>query len=212
MSAATTNTGKSGLDILFAAIDYQQSRNETPSSTSTSSKQPLSQNPKPVERVSVNPFRSKMDPRMKKSIAARAMNPNMLDEEAVMAGFVFPERGTKADINWIGEGNVSMRQRKINFRRSWKRFYSKKIKDISIVAALSTPVVPSSPVNAVSSSDEELHHKDTPFIASATTALVDYPSDVGNPSISRNLVPPALPKKKIGQIISCHPLIHHLKS
>eukprot|EP00574_Skeletonema_japonicum_P003445 CAMPEP_0201728654 /NCGR_PEP_ID=MMETSP0593-20130828/16619_1 /ASSEMBLY_ACC=CAM_ASM_000672 /TAXON_ID=267983 /ORGANISM="Skeletonema japonicum, Strain CCMP2506" /LENGTH=44 /DNA_ID= /DNA_START= /DNA_END= /DNA_ORIENTATION= len=44
MSAATTNTGKSGLDILFAAIDYQQSRNETPSSTSTSSKQPLSQN------------------------------------------------------------------------------------------------------------------------------------------------------------------------
>mmetsp|Transcript_15654 Transcript_15654/g.24296 ORF Transcript_15654/g.24296 Transcript_15654/m.24296 type:complete len:403 (-) Transcript_15654:96-1304(-) len=198
MSAATTNTAKSksGLDILSAAIDYQQARNETPSSSSTSSKQPLSQNSKPVEKVSVNPFRSKMDPRMRKSIAARAMNPTLLDEEAVMTGFVFPKRGTKADINWIGEGNVSMRQRKINFRRSWKRFYSKKIKDISIVAALSTPVVPSSPVNAVSSSDEEHHHKDTPFIASATTALVDYLSDVCNPSISRNLVPPALPKKK----------------
>ena len=129
MSADTTNTAKSGLDVLFAAIDYQQSSSSdetTPllslPSSSTSSKQPTPPNQNPAERVSVNPFRSKMDPRMRKSIEARALNPNMLDEEAVLAGFKFPERGTSADIKWIGEGNVSMRQRKINFRRSWKRF------------------------------------------------------------------------------------------
>jgi len=193
-AAATTNTSKSGLDILFAAIDYQQSRNEKSSCTS-SSKQPLSLKPKPAERVvSVNPFRSKMDPRMRKSIAVKAMNPNMLDEEAVLAGFVFPERGTNADINWIGEGNVSMRQRKINFRRSWKRFYSKQIKDVSTEAALSTPVLSSSPIDAVSSSDEEPHREDTASIVSVTAALADYPP-VGNPSISKKSEPLALPKK-----------------
>ena len=112
MPAATTNTAKSGLDILFAAIDYQQSHNENSSlksSSCTPSNKHVSQKPKPADRVSVNPFRSKMDPRMRTSIAARAMNPDMLDEEAVLAGFVFPERGTRADINRIGEGNVSMR-------------------------------------------------------------------------------------------------------
>eukprot|EP00984_Skeletonema_dohrnii_P002402 scaffold832_cov75-Skeletonema_dohrnii-CCMP3373.AAC.12 len=131
MSEDTTNTAKSGLDVLFTAID-QQSSNETTSSltpptSSTSSKQPITPNQNPAERVSVNPFRSKMDPRMRKSIEARVLNlnPNMMDEEAVLAGFVFPERGTSADAKWIGEDNVSMRQRKVNFRRSWKRFNSK---------------------------------------------------------------------------------------
>ena len=33
----------------------------------------------------------------------------MLDEEAVLVGFAFPERGTKADVKWIGEGLVSIR-------------------------------------------------------------------------------------------------------
>ena len=181
-ATATTNSATSGLDILFAAIDYQQSHNEksaltsSSSCTSTSSKPPVPQKQKPADRVSVNPFRSKMDPRMRKSIAARAMNPNMLDEEAVLAGFVFPERGTRADINWIGEGNVSMRQRKINFRRSWKRFYSKQIKDASTEAALSTPVLPSSPlINAVSSLDGEPHREDTSSFVSVTSALADYP-------------------------------------
>ena len=135
MSADTTNTAKSGLDVLFAAID-QQSSNETTSSltpppSSTSSKQPISPNQNPAERVSVNPFRSKMDPRMRKSIEARVLNPNMMDEEAVLAGFEFPERGTSADAKWIGEDNVSMRQRKVNFRRSWKRFNSKQNKEVS---------------------------------------------------------------------------------
>ncbi|KAK1733845.1 hypothetical protein QTG54_015372 [Skeletonema marinoi] len=97
MSADTTNTAKSGLDVLFAAIDYQQSSSSdetTPSlslpSSSTSSKQPTPPNQNPAERVSVNPFRSKMDPRMRKSIEARALNPNMLDEEAVLAGSYSP--------------------------------------------------------------------------------------------------------------------------
>mmetsp|Transcript_22247 Transcript_22247/g.36564 ORF Transcript_22247/g.36564 Transcript_22247/m.36564 type:complete len:400 (-) Transcript_22247:84-1283(-) len=158
MPANTTNNAKrsSGLDILFAAIDYELSSNETSTSTPplapTTSKKPTpTPNPNPAERVvSVNPFRSKMDPRMKKSITARALNPNMLDEEAVLAGFVFPERGVSADINWIGEGNVSMRQRKINFRRSWKRFQSRQIKEVATEMARSTPavVIPSSPVDS----------------------------------------------------------------
>ena len=207
MSADTTNTAKSGLDVLFAAIDYQQSSSSdetTPllslPSSSTSSKQPTPPNQNPAERVSVNPFRSKMDPRMRKSIEARALNPNMLDEEAVLAGFKFPERGTSADIKWIGEGNVSMRQRKINFRRSWKRFESRQNKEVSTEMALSIPrssvMIPSSPISVhgakVSCSDGP-HHEDPSSTVSAPSALDHLSVD----SMSREpAVPLVLPKKR----------------
>ena len=144
----TTNTANSGLDILFAAIEQQSSDDESSSSTPPESpppspKQATKTNPKPASRrhVSYNPFRSKMDPRMKRSIAAKTLNPNMLDEDAVLAGFVFPERGMTADIHWIGEDNVSMRQRKINFRRSWQRHQARKIKELA--AAGPAVVLPS---------------------------------------------------------------------
>ena len=161
MPADTTNNTasvNSVMDILFAAIDYQQSSNETSSSLAPTASSilsgPTSPNPNPAETASINPFRSKMDPRMKKSIRARASNPNMLDEEAVLVGFAFPERGTKADVKWIGEGLVStMRQRKINFRKSWKRFHSRQ-KGYVIV-------IPSSPIKVhatVPSSDLHFLH------------------------------------------------------
>lgn len=146
----TTNTANSGLDILYAAIEQQSSDDESSSSTPPESPSPSPSpkqvsKPKPASRrhVSYNPFRSKMDPRMKRSIAAKTLNPNMLDEDAVLAGFVFPERGMTADIHWIGEDNVSMRQRKINFRRSWQRHQARKSKELA--AAASPAVVLPSP-------------------------------------------------------------------
>jgi hypothetical protein len=195
---ATTDTAKNGLDVLFAAIDYQQSSDETSSYT------PSSPNPKPP--VSFNPFRSKMDPRMTKSIEAKAINPNMLDEEAVMAGFAFPERGINADANWFGEGDVSMRQRKINFRRSWKRFLCRQNKnEDSTEMALSIPlpgsvtVIPSSPISVhaattVSSSDGT-NYEDSSSIESAPAALNNHLS-THNSSIIINPLPMTLPKKR----------------
>ena len=185
-TATATATINSGLDILFAAIDYQQSSNETSSSfapttaSSILSGPTVSPNPNPPETASINPFRSKMDPRMKKSIQARASNHNMLDEEAVLVGFAFPERGTKADVKWIGEDLISMRQRKINFRRSWKRFHSRQKGSVT--------VIPSSPIKVhatVSSSDE-----DSSSTGFAPTSALDDHFRIDDGSM-------ALPKKRL---------------
>ena len=182
------------MDILFAAIDYQQSSNETSSSLAPTASSilsgPTSPNPNPAETASINPFRSKMDPRMKKSIRARASNPNMLDEEAVLVGFAFPERGTKADVKWIGKGLVStMRQRKINFRKSWKRFHSRQ-KGYVIV-------IPSSPIKVhatVPSSDED----SSSTRVTPTAALEDH-IRLDNGSM-------ALPKKRLAGSSICSTL------
>jgi hypothetical protein len=206
----TTNTVKSGLDILFAAIDYQRSSNETssltPPASSNLSKSPTAPKPKPAESVSLNRFRSKMDPRMTKSIEAKALNPDMLDEEAVMVGFAFPERGINADVNWFGEGNVSMRQRKINFRRSWKRFLCRQSKnkvpsEMSLSIPLPGPVtvIPSSPINdhaaATVSSSDGTNYEDSSSIGSSPAALDDHLS-IHDGSIISNPVPITLPKKR----------------
>ena len=157
-SADTSTAAKSGLDILlFAAIDVDYESNQKSSSPKSSKSF--------GSPTSVNPFRSKMDPRMRKSIEAKAMNPVMLDAEAVMVGFNFPKRGNNSDANWMGEGNVSMRQRKINFRRSWQRFHAKQTNKTSSTVE----VVPSSNtlpacslLRAVSSCPEDSSIESTP--------------------------------------------------
>ena len=175
---ATNNYARSGLAILFAAIDYHQSSNQIsslkpPASSSIPTKSPASPTNPKRDPVNVNPFRSTMDHSMREYVEARALNPNMLDEEAVRVGFVFPERGTNIDIKWIGEGNLSMRQRKMN-RRSMKRFHSKQNKTSSTEMVVSIPLPDS--VAAAASSATSVHPTVSPSSStgSAPASLDDH--------------------------------------
>jgi hypothetical protein len=160
-SETTTNTSKSGLAILFAAIDYHQSSNQISSLTPPPSSTPS----QPIE--------------------SSALNPNMLDEEAVQA---FSKRGTYVDVKWIDEGNLTMRQRKMN-RRSFKRFHSRQIKQVSTELASSIPLpgsvtlIPSSPISLHSAPD----YDDSSTIGSAQTATDDLIT-LDDSSISSNSV------------------------
>lgn len=144
-SETTTNTAKSGLAILFAAIDYHQSCNQISSLTPPPSSTPS------------------------QSIEA------------------FSKRGTYVDVKWIDEGNLTMRQ-KMN-RRSFKRFHSRQIKQVSTKLASSSPLpgsvtlIPSSPTSLHSAPD----YDDSSTIGSAQTATDDLLT-LDDSSISRNLV------------------------
>ena len=145
-SETTTNTAKSGLAILFAAIDYHQSCNQISSLTPPPSSTPS------------------------QSIEA------------------FSKRGTYVDVKWIDEGNLTMRQRKMN-RRSFERFHSRQIKQVSTKLASSSPLpgsvtlIPSSPTSLHSAPD----YDDSSTIGSAQTATDDLLT-LDDSSISRNLV------------------------
>eukprot|EP00984_Skeletonema_dohrnii_P015669 scaffold6813_cov97-Skeletonema_dohrnii-CCMP3373.AAC.3 len=160
-SETTTNTAKSGLAILFAAIDYHQSCNQISSLTPPPSSTP----PQLIE--------------------SSALNPNMLNEEAVQA---FSKRGTYVDVKWIDEGKLTMRQRKMN-RRSFKRFHSRQIKQVSTEFSSSIPqpdsvtLIPSSPISLHSASD----YDDSSTIGSAQTAADDLLT-LDDSSISSNSV------------------------
>jgi len=144
-SETTTNTAKSGLAILFAAIDYHQSCNQISSLTPPPSSTPS------------------------QSIEA------------------FSKRGTYVDVKWIDEGNLTMRQ-KMN-RRSFKRFHSRQIKQVSTKLASSSPLpgsvtlIPSSPTSLHSAPD----YDDSSTIGSAQTATDDLLT-LDDSSISSNLV------------------------
>ena len=161
-SETTTNTAKSGLAILFAAIDYHQSSNQISSLT-----------PPPPSSTPSQPIESS------------ALNPNMLDEEAVQT---FSKRGTYVDVKWIDEGNLTMRQ-KMN-RRSFKRFHSRQIKQVSTKLASSSPLpgsvtlIPSSPTSLHSAPD---YDDSSTTIGSVQTATDDLLT-LDDSSISRNLV------------------------
>mmetsp|Transcript_27494 Transcript_27494/g.55202 ORF Transcript_27494/g.55202 Transcript_27494/m.55202 type:complete len:228 (-) Transcript_27494:35-718(-) len=151
-SETTTNTAKSGLAILFAAIDYHQSSNQISSLTPPPSSTPS----QPIE--------------------SSALNPNM-----------FSKRGTYVDVKWIDEGNLTMRQ-KMN-RRSFKRFHSRQIKQVSTKLASSSPLpgsvtlIPSSPTSLHSAPD----YDDSSTIGSVQTATDDLLT-LDDSSISRNFV------------------------
>ncbi len=89
-------------------------------------------------------------------------------------------RGANVDVKWIGEANLSRRQRKIN-RRSWERSNFRKNKKMATELALPAPLsysVPSSPnsvhtaIVSVSSSDGP-DHDDSSSIESSLTAPDD---------------------------------------
>ena len=181
----TTDARTGGLDILFAAIDYQQwtkpsSSSPTPSNSTKSRTSQIMDGFVPG---------SKMDPRMKKSIEAKASNPSMSDEEAVLIAFSFPERGNTADIKWIGEDQVSMRQRKINFRRSWKRFESRLSKRVSIEG--NPPSSPTGPAAVMPSSPRSVQV--TTPAENIDGDLLRYP---GSNPINSDSVPLVLPRKR----------------
>jgi len=194
----TTNiNAKSGLAILFAAIDYHQS--SLPASFSIAS----SASP------AVNSIRSTTDHSMREYIAARAVNPNLLDEDAVMVGFAYPEQGTESDIKWIGEGNLSVRKHKVS-RKSKKR--SKNSKKSSTEMIVSIPLPDAAECDAISaivspaastgssspaaivhhsfgdgptySSPVETHHKKRMRCEAACPATPDEPSDKYRRNIS----------------------------
>ncbi|KAK1743939.1 hypothetical protein QTG54_005536 [Skeletonema marinoi] len=151
-SETTTNTAKSGLAILFAAIDYHQSSNQISSLTPPPSSTPS----QPIE--------------------SSALNPNM-----------FSKRGTYVDVKWSDEGKLTMRQ-KMN-RRSFERFHSRQIKQVSTELASSIPlpgsvtVIPSSPISLHSAPD----YDDSSTIGSAQTVTDDLLT-LDDSSISSNLV------------------------
>ena len=182
--SANSDTSKRGLAILFAAIDYHQS---TTSSSSSLLSPSYSSSTVSTNTYNNNPFHQSniMDQHMRKFIESRAVNPTMLDEE-----FAFPKRGNNVDIQWMDEGNLSLKQRKMN-RRSWKRFQSKKQqnnnnKNMSTEMALSIPLPDS--LTVVESNSPVIVHTTTTVspsssIGSTPTTLFDDQASADDGSI-----------------------------
>lgn len=112
---------------------------------------------------------------MREYIAARAVNPNMLDEDAVMVGFAYPEQGTEAEIKWIGEGSLSVRKRKLSRKsktrsKNYKKSSSEMIVSIPVPDAAACDAISTvvSPTSSTGNSSPAAHDDQHSFDASST--------------------------------------------